>query len=117
MKKNGWALGVLTGALLLMLSVATGYADEWAGTFLTEDTKGNAFTITLDADGTARGEKEGHVLNGSWSVDGASAVIKWTTGWTTKLSAKGNGYDKSAFRPGAPIEDEGAKVIAAKKVD
>ncbi len=117
MKKNGWAIGVLTAALLLVLGVASSYADDWAGKFLTEDTKGNAFTITLDADGMARGEKEGHVLNGSWSVDGASAVIKWTTGWTTKLSANGDGYDKSAFRPGVPIEDKGAKVIAAKKVN
>ena len=69
MKKNGWAIGVLTAALLLVLGVASSYADDWAGKFLTEDTKGNAFKITLDSDGKARGEKEGHVLNGSLYVD------------------------------------------------
>lgn len=117
MKKNEKIFGAIVATLLTLLSISAGFASDWPGTYATEDTKGNAFTITLGTDGMARGEKEGHVLEGSWSVDGASALIKWTTGWTTKLSTDGDSYTKTAYRPGSPVTDEGGNATPAKKVE
>ncbi|ODR95086.1 hypothetical protein AUC70_04985 [Methyloceanibacter stevinii] len=117
MTKHEQFLGIFAAMLLTLLSVSAVFAGDWAGTYVTEDTKGNAFTITLAADSKAHGEKQGHVLEGAWSVDGASAVIKWTTGWTTKLTQDGDGYSKTAYRPGTPVTDEGAKATPVKRVE
>ena len=56
-------------------------------------------------------------MEGTWSADGDSATIKWTTGWTTKLTMDGDAYKKTAFRPGAAMADEGAKATPAEKVE
>jgi len=117
MKKNEWVLGAIAATTLTLLSIGAGFAADWVGTYVTADTKGNEFTITLGKDGAARGEKEGHVLEGSWAQDDESALIKWTTGWTTKLSLDGDAYQKTAYRPGTPVTDEGGKATPAKKVD
>ncbi len=117
MSKNKWAFGPIATVLAVLLGVGVSHAADWAGTYMTEDTKGNAFKIALRADATARGEKDGHVLEGSWSADGQSAVIKWTTGWTTKLSPDGDAYSKTAYRPGVPTTGEGGKTTPAKKLE
>ncbi|MDJ0511949.1 MAG: hypothetical protein QNJ62_00745 [Methyloceanibacter sp.] len=117
MSKNKWALRLVAAMLTASLGVGASHAADWAGTYMTEDTKGNAFKIALFSDATARGEKEGHVLDGSWSADDSNAVIKWTTGWTTKLSLDGGNYKKTAYRPGAPTTGEGRKTTPAKKVE
>lgn len=117
MKKNDWYLGAIVAAALTLLSVGAGLTGDWAGTYVTEDTKGNAFKITLAPNDKASGEKDGHVLEGSWSMEGESVVIKWTTGWTTKITMDGDGYKKTAFRPGTPVTDEGAKATPAKRVE
>lgn len=117
MTKYKWVLGVIAAVALTLLSVGFGVAGDWAGKYVTEDTKGNAFTIVLGPDDKASGEKAGHALEGTWSVDGESAVIKWTTGWTTKLSMDGDGYKKTAFRPGTPVTDDMANATPAKRVE
>jgi len=117
MPRNKWANWVIAAMLTALAGVGVSHAADWAGTYMTEDTKGNAFKIALFADATARGEKGGHVLEGSWSADGPSAVIKWTTGWTTKLSLDGDNYTKTAYRPGAPTTGEGGKTTPAEKVE
>ena len=101
----------------MLMSIGVRLGADWAGKDLTEDSKGHALTITLSGDGKATGEKHGTVLKGTWSADGGAAVIKWTTGWTTKLTMDGNAYKKTAFRPGAPVTDEGAKATPAKKLE
>ena len=117
MTENRWVLGVLTGVLLMLMSIGVSLGADWAGKYLTEDSKGHAFTITLSGDGKATGEKHGTVLKGTWSADGGAAVIKWTTGWTTKLSHEGDDYEKTAFRPGTRITEKPISAVAAKKVD
>lgn len=114
---HGWVLRFVAAALLTSMSIGASLAADWAGQYLTEDSKGNAFTITLAGDGKAKGEKHGAVLEGSWSDDGNAAVIKWTTGWTTTLSADGDSYKKTAYRPGTPMTGEPASMVAAKKVE
>lgn len=117
MKLNRWGLGFATAALLTLTSIGAGFAADWAGQYLTEDSKGNAFTITLSEGGKAAGEKQGHGLEGTWSDAGDAAVIKWTTGWTTKLSKEGDGLMKTAYRPGTPMTGEPASTVSAKRVE
>lgn len=117
MKTNRWGFGFVAAALLTLMSVGAGFAADWAGQYLTEDTKGNAFTIVLGDDGKAAGEKQGHAMEGTWTDSGDGAVIKWTTGWTTKLSKDGDAFKKTAFRPGADMSGEPVSAVAAKKVD
>ncbi|HUU24202.1 MAG TPA: hypothetical protein VMW68_01355 [Methyloceanibacter sp.] len=90
--------------LIAVLISSASFAGDWAGKYMTEDTKGNAFSITLADNGTAAGEKQGHALSGTWTDDGEAAVIKWDTGWMTKLSKDGDRYKKTAFRPGASMQ-------------
>ena len=83
----------VVAGLFAALTSSASFAGDWAGKYRTEDTKGNAFAITLTGDGTAAGEKQGHVLNGTWTEEADAAVIKWDTGWTTKLSKDGDHRD------------------------
>jgi hypothetical protein len=109
-------VGVAAAGFVAALASA-GFAGAWAGKYMTEDTKGNPFAITLSADGTAAGEKLGHALNGTWADDGDAAVITWTTGWTTKISKDGDRYKKSAYRPGAAIADGPVATTDVEKVE
>ncbi|MEZ5826913.1 MAG: hypothetical protein R3D01_00355 [Hyphomicrobiales bacterium] len=99
------------------LTSSPSFAGAWAGKYMTEDTKGNPFAITLADDGTAAGEKLGHELNGTWAAEGGAAVITWSTGWTTKISKDGDGYKKSAYRPGAAIEDGPTHTTEVDKIE
>ena len=117
MRKNKWVLGFVAAAGLTLMSIGVSLAGDWAGKYLTEDSKGHAFTIALSGDGKATGEKHGTVLEGTWSADGGAAVIKWTTGWITKLSQDGDGYMTTAFRPETAMTEQPTSADAAKKVD
>jgi hypothetical protein len=100
-----WIKSCLAACLVALLATTASFAGEWAGKYMTEDTKGNAFAITLSDDGAAAGSKDGHSLSGTWEEEGDAAVITWTTGWTTKISKVGDGYKKTAYRPGAAMDD------------
>lgn len=104
MTHTAWMKSCLAACLVAVLTCTASFAGEWPGKYMTEDTKGNAFAITLSDDGAATGSKEGHTLTGTWTEDGDAAVIKWTTGWTTKISKDGDGYKKTAFRPDAAMD-------------
>ncbi len=55
-------------------------------------------------------------LRGRGQDDGEAAVIKWETGWTTKLSKDGDRYKKTAYRPGASMEVQ-TDGIGAEKIE
>jgi hypothetical protein len=103
--KTNWMKTCLAACFVAVLATTASFAGAWAGKYMTEDTKGNAFAITLGGDGNAAGSKDGHTLTGTWTQDGDAAVIKWNTGWTTKISKVGDGYKKTAYRPGAAMDD------------
>ncbi len=71
--------------------------DEFVGTWRVEDSQGRPFEIVLSASGRAEADRAGEGLNGTWDRDGASAVITWDTGWTTKITRTGGGYTKTAY--------------------
>lgn len=107
----------IAAGIVAVLTSTASFADDWAGKYMTEDTKGNVMSITLAGDGKATGEKLGHVLTGKWTnVDGA-AVIKWSTGWTTMLAKDGDCYEKTAYRAGTSMEDGPTHTGSAEKIE
>lgn len=44
-------------------------------------------------------------------------MIKWDSGWTTKLSKDGDRYQKSAYRAGASTQDDPTHTTGAEKIE
>jgi hypothetical protein len=88
---------VFTVALVVSAFAASAFEGAW----LTQDTKGNPFKITLSADGKATGDRADEGLKGTWKAEGDSAVINWDTGWVTKIVKQGDKFQKQAFEKGA----------------
>jgi hypothetical protein len=86
---------------VLTLAVSAFAASQFEGSWLTQDTKGNPFKITLSADGKATGDRADEGLKGTWKSEGDSAVINWDTGWVTKIVKQGDKFQKQAFEKGA----------------
>jgi hypothetical protein len=105
---------VVTALFVLTLTAASVVAaSEFEGAWLTQDTKGNPFKITLSADGKATGDRADEGLKGTWKAEGDSAVINWDTGWVTKIVKQGDKFQKQAFEKGsasgAPIHSAEAQ--------
>ena len=107
----------VAAGLVAVLTSSACFAGDWIGKYMTEDTKGNPFSITLTGNSTAAGEKQGHALSGTWQDDGEAAVITWDTGWTTKLSKDGDHYKKTAYRVGASMQDGPTHATGAEKIE
>jgi hypothetical protein len=99
---------VATAALVAAFAVAmTAFAalaaSEFEGVWAVKDSSGKAFEITLSADGKAAGT-QAKAKEGTWKEEGGSAVISWTSGWTSKITKEGDHYVKTAFKKGAPLD-------------
>lgn len=88
-----------------------------AGTWKVADTEGSAFTIVLNADGTATADRAGEGMKGTWKETDGAAVISWDSGWTTKISKDGDTYVKTAYDKGKPLDGEPSNMSAAEKVE
>jgi hypothetical protein len=88
---------------------ASGFVGKWKVT----DTKGEPFAIWLSDDGTAKGDRSGEGLAGMWKEEGDAAVITWESGWVTKITKQGDGYQKTAIENGKPV----GSPSAAEKVE
>jgi hypothetical protein len=42
-------------------------------------------------------------LNGTWKAVGDAVLITWDSEWTTKITKKGNAFEKTALRNGKPV--------------
>ena len=92
--------GALGGVAMIVAGCSDSGSDEFAGTWKVADTGGKPFEISLAADGTAKADREGEGMDGTWKKDGSSAVITWKTGWTTKITKDGNKFTKVAYEKG-----------------
>lgn len=111
------SIRTLTAALTLTaMSAAAFAASAFDGVWKVTDTAGKAFNITLGADGSAKADREGEGMTGTWKADGNSAVITWDTGWTTKITKDGDTYKKTAFKKGDSPEGKPTNSSAAEKV-
>jgi hypothetical protein len=71
-------------------------ASDFEGVWKVTDTAGQPFEITLSAGGEAKATR-GEGMVGTWREEDKSAVIKWNTGWTTKISKEDGHYKKAAY--------------------
>ena len=97
------------GAALLAIGLsaaATFAASSFEGTWKVEDTKGNPFQIVLAGDGSAKGDRSGEGLTGTWKEEEGAAVIEWESGWTTKIAKDGTAYKKMAYEKGKAVSTE-----------
>jgi len=69
----------------------------FVGAWKVEETSGAPFEIALAPSGTARADRGGEGMQGTWTEEGDSAVVLWDTGWTTKITKVGDGYVKTAY--------------------
>jgi hypothetical protein len=108
---------IFTIAIALVMGAVAGFAaSEFEGTWSVKDTAGKAFQITLATDGSAKANREGEGMTGTWKQEGSAAVIKWNTGWTTRISEKGGNYTKTAFKKGESLNGEPTNSSPAEKV-
>lgn len=89
-------------------------ASEFAGTWKVTDGNGKDFEIVLTQGGEASADRSGEPLKGTWSEQDGAAVIKWDSGWTTKIAKDGSGFVKSAFEQGKAVPKEGASSPAER---
>lgn len=89
------ALSTLLAALAL--SVVTAFtafaASEFEGVWTVMGRKDQPFDITLSADGKASTDHP-KKMSGTWTEEGGAAVIKWESGWTTKIMKEGDHFVK-----------------------
>lgn len=105
------------GAFAIFLSSTAGLAAQnFQGTWDVQDTQGKPFQIILMEDGTAKGTREGEGLTGTWKEKNDAAVIRWDSGWTTKIEKEGDQFKKTAFEKGKDAKGEPSHSSAAKKV-
>lgn len=103
------------GLVLMMGLTARVFAGEFDGVWTLDDTGGKPFTATLSADGTASGTHNTSLKHGTWKEDNGTAVISWTTGWTTIISKQGDKYVKAAYKPGIKLTDKPTNTSPAVK--
>jgi hypothetical protein len=118
MHKSGklMAVGLSVVVALVMGAVASFAAGEFEGTWNVKDTAGKAFQITLAADGSAKADREGEGMTGTWKQEGSAAVISWNTGWTTKISEQDGKFTKTAFKKGDSLNSEPTNSSPAEKM-
>jgi hypothetical protein len=102
--------------ILAISNLPSSAASEFEGTWKVADTKGNAFEISLAGDGSAKADRAGEGMIGTWKEEGTAAVITWDTGWTTKISKEGAQYTKTAFKKGDPVDSKAANSSPAEKI-
>ena len=95
--------------------VASLAASQFEGVWKVQDTSGKPFQITLSADGSAKADRAGDGLTGTWKEDGGAAVIKWDTGWTTKITKEGDKYKKTAYDKDNPLDGPPTNSSEAEK--
>jgi hypothetical protein len=115
MPKLSKMLPVLATVVALTLSAAAFAASNFAGVWKVEDSTGKPFQITLAADGSAKADR-GEGMTGTWKEESGAAVIKWNTGWTTKIVKEGDTYKKTAYDKGKPLDGPPTNSSQAEKV-
>jgi hypothetical protein len=107
-------MAVASAVFLDVTGLSALAASPFEGAWMVKDTAGHPFQITLSNGGAAKASR-GEGMTGTWKEEGDSAVISWNTGWTTKITRRGNGYVKEAFRKGQSLTAAPANTSAAEK--
>ncbi len=113
LNRTGAAVAALT--ITVGLSSAALAAVDFTGKYATTDTTGKPMQIMLAPNGHAWGHRPGEYMKGAWAAGKRYAVIRWTSGWSSKLVKRGDHFKKLAYAPGQePKGKPASKVIAVK---
>ena len=102
------------GALIIAAGTVLA-AGQWEGVWQVKDSGGSAFEITLTPDGKASASLHEEMV-GTWKEEGGAAVIRWKTGWTTKIEKSGDGFKKTGYRKGTPLSGPPSNSSPAEKI-
>lgn len=116
MNMRNKAITIAAGLALLAAAAAPALAEDFTGKWKVKDTAGKPFEITLMKDGSAK-STQGEGYAGKWKEEGGAAMIKWDTGWTTKIAKEGDGYTKTAFEKGKSADDKPINTSKAEKAE
>lgn len=114
MRSGMTKFAAMTFAVAAMAAVAAFAASAWEGVWEVKDTAGHEFKITLTPDGKAKSSLHEEMV-GTWKEEGGAAVIKWQTGWVTKISKAGDKFKKTGYRPGTPLDGPPSNSSEAEK--
>lgn len=85
--------------LAVGLSAGAHAQNSFTGLWKVRSTTGRPFQMLLADDGEALANLHQGMI-GVWKEDGNGAVIRWRTGWTTKIVREGDHYVHTSYRPG-----------------
>jgi hypothetical protein len=96
-------VALLAALVVSLVTAATAFAaSEFEGVWTVKGMKDQTFDITLSADGKATSTIP-KSLTGTWTEEGGAAVVKWDSGWITKIKKDGDKYVKETVKPdGSP---------------
>src|SRR5262249_35127088 len=97
------ATALVAGLTMVVTAFAASAASDFEGVWTVKDSTGKPFEITLSGGGKAS-TTEAHAGAGTWKEEGGAAVIRWSSGWTTKIAKEGDHYVKTAFKKGAALD-------------
>jgi hypothetical protein len=107
---------ILVASFAVAIASSAGLAaSAFEGVWKVKDTAGQPFEITLSGDGTAKATRHKD-MTGTWKEEGKAAVIRWNTGWVTRIVKEDDHYKKTALRPGQKPEVPPANTSDAEKV-
>jgi hypothetical protein len=107
--RTAFGVGLL---VLVQAACAGGYDGQWE----LKDTSGKTFEVWLRPDGKADGTHNEAMKHGAWAEEGGAAVIHWSTGWTTRIAKDGQGYTKTAYKPGTTLADKPTNTSEARHI-
>ena len=102
------------GCLIGMTTLASLAASAFERVWKVKDTDGRPFEITLSSGGVAKATR-GDGMTGTWKEEENAGVIRWTTGWTTKITKEGNQYKKTACRKGQAFRTLHLPIVRTQK--
>jgi hypothetical protein len=113
--KKGTTAAMTAAFAIALTTFSSVAASDFEGVWKVTDTAGQSFEITLSDGGAAKANR-GEGLVGSWKQEGQTAVITWSTGWTTKIAKEGEQYKKTAYGKGQPLDGPPTNSTDAQKV-
>jgi len=119
MRMIGKATAIILAAALSLTMVACGDSSttmsKHEGTWKVQDTAGQDFEIVLVGDGTAKANRSGEDMAGTWKEEDEVVVIEWADGWTTVIAEEDGVFTKKAYDKGVPRDGPPSNTSTAEK--
>jgi len=107
---------ILALNFILCISLLCLSQEEYLGVWKLTDTEGDEFLLQLNSDQSVestynKGKNRYYPEIGFWRMNGTDAQIIFNNGWMDVIRKAGDGYEKTAYKPG---EKSGKSSVAMK---